>query len=140
MSGEAADFVVVDTDVISYQLRRDTRAVAYARHLSGRAPVASFMTVAELYHWALVAGRSETRVSQLEALLSTYTVAPSGWALCRRWAEVMIAARTKGRPIAANDAWIAATALHFGVPLVTNNARHYRHVDGLVVISEAAGE
>jgi predicted nucleic acid-binding protein len=31
------------------------------------------------------------------------------------------------------DALIAATALNLGLPLVTANDRHYRHVDGLEI-------
>ncbi len=39
---------VVDTDVVSFLFKRDTRAQAYKRHLVGRRLVVSFMTVAEL--------------------------------------------------------------------------------------------
>jgi predicted nucleic acid-binding protein len=47
------------------------------------------------------------------------------------------AAERRGRVIAANDGWIAATALYAGVPLVTNNQRHFAAIDGLQVISAA---
>jgi tRNA(fMet)-specific endonuclease VapC len=40
-----------------------------------------------------------------------------------------------GHPIDPGDAWIAASALRHGVPLVTHNKKHYEHVSGLVVIS-----
>lgn len=39
-------------------------------------------------------------------------------------------------PISAADAWIAATALLYGVPLVTHNRKDFEGIDGLVVISE----
>jgi predicted nucleic acid-binding protein len=48
----------------------------------------------------------------------------------------MESARHNGRPISAADAWIAATALHLGAPLVTHNRSHFIGVDGLNVISE----
>jgi predicted nucleic acid-binding protein len=41
----------------------------------------------------------------------------------------------KGRQISAADAWIAATALTLSAPLVTNNSKDYRYVDGLQVVS-----
>lgn len=47
--------------------------------------------------------------------------------------------RRNGRPIAAADAWVAATALHLGVPLITHNRNHFIGVDGLNVISENRG-
>lgn len=36
-----------------------------------------------------------------------------------------------GRPIGSADSIIAATALAYGLPLVTNNTRHFREVEGL---------
>jgi predicted nucleic acid-binding protein len=35
------------------------------------------------------------------------------------------------------DAWIAATALYLDAPLVTNNVRHFRYVEGLRVRAAA---
>ena len=40
--------VLVDTDVISYLLKNDTRADLYQPHLQDQLLVVSFMTVAEL--------------------------------------------------------------------------------------------
>jgi predicted nucleic acid-binding protein len=48
----------------------------------------------------------------------------------------MDSARRNGRPIATADAWVAATALHLGVALITHNKNHFIGVDGLTVISE----
>ena len=44
--------VVVDTDVISFMLKDDSRAQGYRPQLEDKTLVLSFMTVAELYHWA----------------------------------------------------------------------------------------
>jgi predicted nucleic acid-binding protein len=52
------------------------------------------------------------------------------------WAEAMDSAKRNGRPIAAADAWVAATALHLGVPLISHNRNHFIGVDRLTVISE----
>jgi predicted nucleic acid-binding protein len=34
------------------------------------------------------------------------------------------------------DAWIAATALVFDIPLVTHNRRHFDFIENLTLISE----
>jgi len=49
---------------------------------------------------------------------------------------VTYGAQRKGRPVGCADAWIAATALLHGVPLITHNAHHYSAVEGLEVITE----
>jgi predicted nucleic acid-binding protein len=47
----------------------------------------------------------------------------------------MIGATRKGRPIQVADAWIAATALLYGIPLVTHNPADFAGVDGLRLIT-----
>jgi tRNA(fMet)-specific endonuclease VapC len=42
-------------------------------------------------------------------------------ALCTKWAEVMVTAQARGYRIECADAWIAATALLYDLPLVTHN-------------------
>lgn len=46
--------VVVDTDVVSYLFKSDTRAQLYRPLLMGKLPLISFMTLAELDRWALL--------------------------------------------------------------------------------------
>ena len=40
------------------------------------------------------------------------------------------------RPISPQDAWIAATALRYQIPLVTHNAADFDAVEGLTIITE----
>jgi predicted nucleic acid-binding protein len=126
----------VDTDVVSYLFRSDSRAEAYRPHLTGRLLVVSFMTVAELDRWALEREWGEARRARMERHLRNFVVRPFDRSLCRRWAEATDGARRRGRPIGVADAWIAATALQHDVPLVTNNDAHYAGIEGLTVVSE----
>lgn len=50
------------------------------------------------------------------------------------YARVFAALRRAGRPIPANDLWIAATALQNALPLFTYD-RHFESVDGLAVVT-----
>jgi tRNA(fMet)-specific endonuclease VapC len=130
---------VVDTDVLSLTFKRDTRASLYRPHLDGRALTVSFMTVAELQRWALDRRWGERQQSELARYLRQFTVCHSNEDLCRWWASVMAGARQKGRRIEVADAWIAATALLYGVPLITHNPADYLGVDELQIITVAAG-
>jgi tRNA(fMet)-specific endonuclease VapC len=52
------------------------------------------------------------------------------------WVASRIARQLKGtgQHIGDNDVWIAATALVFGLPLVSNNTRHFGRVPGLKLL------
>ena len=55
--------------------------------------------------------------------------------LCTVWARIRTDARTMGRPMSPQDAWIAATALALDTPLATNNRRDFEHVQKLRLLS-----
>ena len=129
--------VVVDTDVISFLYKRDTRARLYEPHLNDPPFIASFMSLAELRRWTLERNWGEGRRQELEGYLTRYLILHSDDLMCDRWAYAMNSARLQGRPIGPADAWIAATALLLDAPLITHNGAHYRGVEGLRVISEA---
>jgi tRNA(fMet)-specific endonuclease VapC len=126
---------VVDTDVVSMLFKGDSRASGYRSHITGRILGISFMTLAELERWPLERRWGEGRRLDLERHLANYTVLPVDRSLCVMWAQVSFGAQKKGRPIQTADAWIAASALHYRVPLITNNAADYSTIDGLEVLS-----
>lgn len=127
--------VVVDTDIVSFRFKRDTRARLYRRHLIGQAPVIASMTLAELHAWALERRWGAARREELSRHLLQYEVYHADDALCELWADVWVRARRSGRAIEVSDAWIAATALALDVPLITHNAEDYSGVSGLTVWS-----
>jgi tRNA(fMet)-specific endonuclease VapC len=129
--------LVVDTNIVSYLFKGDTRAALYQPHLDGRLLLISFMTLAELDRWALERNWGQARRAQLTAHLRHFTVYPYDRALCRRWAEVTDQARRNGRPIQCADAWVAATAMLYHAPLITHDPNDFAGVTGLTVISEA---
>lgn len=128
--------ILVDTDVISFSLKRDSRAALYAPHLLGKLICVSFMTVAELYRWTLARNWGKQRIDQLKAHLESMVLVNYDDAIAWEWAHLT---SVPGRPMPMADAWVAATALRHGVPLVTHNRRHYEHIAGLTVVCENPG-
>ena len=126
--------VVVDTDVFSFTLKGDTRAALYKKHLDGNLLHLSFSTVAELYRWTIVHNWGKKRIDKLEAAIGNCFVLGYDHDMAWEWAAVM---SIKGRPMGPGDAWVAATALRHGLPLVTHNRKHFENIPGLAVISEA---
>lgn len=126
--------LVLDTDVVSYLFKGDTRTDAFRTYLVGELLVVSFMTVAELDRWALARNWGEVRRARLEEHLRNFVVHPFDRRLCLEWAEVTQSAERSGNPIRCSDAWIAATAKMHSIPLVTNNVAHYSSIEGLTVL------
>jgi predicted nucleic acid-binding protein len=71
----------------------------------------------------------------LETYLADFSVLHTDTLLCSIWAAVRNESIGKGREISSADAWVAATALLLSAPLVTNNLKHYRHLDNLQLVS-----
>jgi tRNA(fMet)-specific endonuclease VapC len=129
--------IVLDTDVVSFLFKNDTRARIYLPHLRDRQWLISFMTEAELEQWALLASWQAKRIEWLRTFLRRFVIVPSSRDLTLKWAQVMVAARGAGRRLETADAWIAATAALYDAPLATHNASDYLGVPGLKLISEA---
>ena len=133
----ADDIVVVDTNVVSFFFKGDTRAALYQTHLDGRLQVLAAQTRAELELWALINNWGQRRRTALHDYLKNFVFAEASEAICLRWAEVQDKAQKQGRPISVSDAWIAATALVHVLPLVTHNPNDFKNVAGLILITEA---
>ncbi|MFN8499464.1 MAG: type II toxin-antitoxin system VapC family toxin [Anaerolineae bacterium] len=125
--------LLLDTNIVSYLLKGDSRAYDYAPFLEGHKLAISFVTVAELFEWAAMRRWGAARSNQLEQTLRTYLIIPVDVELCRTWGRVRAEQREIGHVISPQDAWIAATARHYSVPLITHNPRDFQHVAGLEV-------
>lgn len=94
------------------------------------------MTVGELYEGAYRQHWGEKRFRRMLRLLEHYTVIESSLDICQRWGDIRAARRRQ--PIAPDDAWIAATALVYGFPLVTHNPADFAGIRDLQIVSIAS--
>ena len=125
--------LLVDTDVVSFIFKQDSRAAEYAPLLKGNRLALSFMTVAELFQWAAVRNWGTARIERLEQSLTNYLIIPVDIELCRRWGNLRAQLQAIGKPISPQDAWIAATALRHNLPLVTHNTKDFAEIPGLEI-------
>jgi tRNA(fMet)-specific endonuclease VapC len=127
--------VVVDTDVVSFIFKNHPLGATYEAELAGSILLVSFMTLAELDRWAIQSRRGAARREWLRLYLQKFVLLPYSRRLCTLWADVTVAAQSRGCRIECADAWIAATALRHDVPLVTHNRSDYLGVPDLKLIS-----
>lgn len=127
--------VLIDTNIVSFILKQDTRAKHYAPFLDGHRLAISFATVAELFEWAEVRTWGQKRRQQLEQHLTSYLIIPVDIEVCRQWGAIRAEQQAKGMTITTNDAWIAATARRHSLPFVTHNPKDFTGVHGLDVRS-----
>jgi predicted nucleic acid-binding protein len=81
----------------------------------------------------LAAGLSMRDRARWEAFLAPLYVLPSTTEVSWQYGRAARHLHDTGAAIGANDLWIAATGLAYGMPVVTRNAAHFRRVPGLEV-------
>jgi tRNA(fMet)-specific endonuclease VapC len=129
--------LLIDTDIASFILKGSNYVDPYLPFLTGQELALSFMTVAELFQWAILRQWGDRRFAQLEQYLTNYLIIPTDQPLCQAWAQVRANRQSEGRPISPQDAWIAATALRYDLPLVTHNSKDFEGIPNLQLMIPA---
>jgi predicted nucleic acid-binding protein len=126
--------VLVDTDVFSYLWAGRPEAAQFADQVAGQVAALSFTTVGELYFGAASRGWGRQRVADLDSAIRPYLILPYSVEMARLWGMLKADVRRRGLTVPDNDLWIGATALHYEIPLLTNNRRHFEQIDRLVLL------
>lgn len=112
---------LIDTDIAIDFLRRRDYALKLLENWAGEGLLAiSTLTHLEIYQ-GMKTGEEKATNSFLDGLVSVAVDIP----IARRAGTMLGELRSKGKTIGIADAIIAATALQFGAPLLTNNIEHY---------------
>jgi len=120
---------LVDTDIAIDFLRRRDYAQKLLEHWAEEGLLAiSTLTHLEIYQ-GMKAGEERATNAFLDGLVSVAVDVP----IARRAGTMLGELRTKGTTIGIADAIIAATALQFDAPLLTNNVEHYPFPDLKVI-------
>jgi tRNA(fMet)-specific endonuclease VapC len=132
------NFVLVDTDVFIDLTRGKAKAARFLPLVDGQLLVISFVTVAELWRGAYRRGYNEDSRKRLQADIAATVVVTPTEPITHEWARLTNECRVAGHPLGkgehAHDAWIAATARHHSLPLLTGNRRHFERCPGLQLV------
>lgn len=102
--------IILDTNIVSYLMKGGPQAEAYAPHVQGKLLAIAFITVGEMYFGAENRNWGERKRKELETMLHNFVVIPYDHEIARYYGRLMAERRRNGKPIALNDAWIAACA------------------------------
>jgi tRNA(fMet)-specific endonuclease VapC len=130
--------VLLDTNVASFIAERSIESERYERLIRGRSKCLSIISVGELRFGAVKDDWGTVRRSVLESFVAGATIVHVSDEIAAMVAVVMSRRRREGRRMEWNDAWIAATALAYQLPLVTHD-RDFLGIAGLEVITELRG-
>jgi len=82
------DFVIADTNIISYIFKKDTRGNLYKPHLEGKVAIIAAQTLAELELLPLQNNWSKKRHDELRENLKYYTFIEANQEICLKWAKI----------------------------------------------------
>ncbi len=109
-------------------MRGGALARAYQPHVLDHLLAISFITGGELYFGAEKGNWGQSRRNELEAILRNFVIIPYDHETARCYGRLVAERQRAGRPIAPNDAWIAARTVRHAVPLVTHNPKDFQDI------------
>jgi len=120
--------VILDTNALSAFIDGEP---AVAAALGGASHVALPVIVLGEFRYGISASRHRRQYERwFDEHLGDFDVLPVTEATTRVYAEVRSALKRSGRPIPANDAWIAALAIEHDQPILTRDD-HFDVVAGI---------
>ncbi|AKJ94116.1 twitching motility protein PilT [Thioalkalivibrio versutus] len=120
--------MLADTDVLIWNLRGNQKAGEWLDRSPG-------FTVSAVTYMELIQGlRDQTEFRALRQAVQYWDarIQPVSEAISNR-ATFLVETYALSHNMQMTDALIAATATQLGLPLVTANDRHYRHIEGLEI-------
>ena len=125
---------LLDTSTASNWMRRQLHELVDP-YLQPRGSAAiSFQTQAELLLWITSPTLPGSYRRQIQDFLATTEVFHSSDDISAFFAEILRRRRDAGRPENVRDAWIAATALAHGFPLITFDQRGFNDIPDLDLV------
>lgn len=120
--------VLLDTNVIIALFSKDQVVI---KNLAKTEEVfVSSIVLGELYYGAESSSRVSENVSRIDAFVHNSAVLRCDESTAKYYGQIKRQLKVKGTPIPENDIWIAATAIHFGLTLITRD-NHFVSVDNL---------
>lgn len=124
-----------DTNACVQLLRdRDKQFIAKWRSILSEEIVLSSVVIYELRYGAARSTDPGAEHQRLDLFVKQFQSLPFDESCAVRCGELRAELEKKGQPIGPYDLQIAATALEFGLTLVTHNTREFGRISGLTIV------
>lgn len=122
---------LLDTNICIYWLKGNERIERKLMALGRDNISISFITVSELYYGAYKSQRVDQNLSTIRRLTGQLNIIESDEAISEEFGKLKALLENAGTIIDDADIYIAACSRVYGLTLVTNNTKHFRHIKGL---------
>jgi predicted nucleic acid-binding protein len=112
--------VVLDTDVASKLWRSKLDRLTLDK-LVGRAPVLTFITIAEWWQWAHHRNWGLGKIHEMRTYAGNFELLICNNEVVRTWGRLSGLAMQAGTVVPGNDCWIAACCVVHDLPLLTHD-------------------
>ena len=122
--------VIIDADVIIELLRKNPLAKSFiSNEVGSQNIILSCITVAEIQQGA----NNKEDLQQINKILKQYILVPIDYSISNIFAtlfEKFTLSHSSGIP----DTLVAATALHYNLPLLSINQKNFKHIPNLILV------
>jgi tRNA(fMet)-specific endonuclease VapC len=122
---------LLDTNIVAAYFNQEE---SLQQHFENAIIYLPSIVIGELYFGAYQSQRVTANVNRIKDFVVLNTVLDCDVETADQYGKIRLNLKIKGRPIPENDIWIAATALRYGLPLVTRD-EHFKEVDELSLVS-----
>ena len=124
---------LLDTNICIYVIKhRPIQVLSKFNQAAGKMAISS-ITLAELLHGCEKSRKVAHNTRQVENFCSRLDVLEYGNRAAQHYGAIRATLEKSGQVIGVNDLHIAGHARSLGLAVVTNNAREFKRVDGLLV-------
>jgi len=126
---------LIDSDICIHAVRRGNESLSrMLRTIRPDGLALSVISYGEVLEGVLYSRERFANLVKWRGFVAGLDVLDVTLAVADVWADLRGALRSQGNTIADNDLLIAATAIRFGMTLVSGNLRHFARVPGLELL------
>jgi len=122
---------LLDTDTVIYILKGHPVAIQHLVEHPDRPMKISVVTLMELYYGAFKSRKATSNLAKVATLESSHEILPVGPEAAKIFGTEKTRLEHRGTRLDDFDLILGCSALADNLTLVTNNAKHFRRIEGL---------